>query len=121
MNAKNFLHVASTVLSFISSVKVGNMDASGIFTTVYMNDRKMYVTYAYTSFPSGEMSGTLNASNAATANGTAPKRNHGLLFPQRVLVLSIANPTSTSVTASIILQTINITAIDAALSFIMSV
>lgn len=40
-NAKNFLHVASTVRSFISSVSAGRIDASGIFTTVYMNDKKI--------------------------------------------------------------------------------
>ena len=45
-NAKNFLHVASTVRSFISSVSAGRIEASGIFTTVYINDKKIYVTYA---------------------------------------------------------------------------
>ena len=38
--ARNFLQVAKTVLSFMSSVKVGKIDAKGILTTVYINDKK---------------------------------------------------------------------------------
>ena len=40
-NAKNFLQVARTVLSFTSSVIAGRMDASGMFTTVYIKDKNM--------------------------------------------------------------------------------
>ena len=41
MKARNLRHVARTVRSFMSSVRAGRIDASGILTTVYMKERKM--------------------------------------------------------------------------------
>ena len=67
------------------------------------------------------MSGTLNARKADTANGIAPNRNQGLLFPHLDFVLSIANPTKTSVTASITRHTTNIAAMATGSSSMTSV
>ena len=44
MKAMNLRQVARTVRSFMSSVRAGRIDASGMFTTVYMKERKIYVT-----------------------------------------------------------------------------
>ena len=53
--------------------------------------------------------GTENATTAATPNGTAPNRIHGLDFPHFVFVLSIRNPTIRSEIPSITFVTRNIT------------
>lgn len=62
--------------------------------------RRMYVTYAYPSFPDGLRSGVVNARRAMTPNGTAVQRIHGRNFPQRVLVRSATTPMNGSNPAS---------------------
>src|SRR6476619_8442540 len=62
--------------------------------------RRMYVTYAYISFPEGLRFGVVNARKAITPNGTAVQSTHGRNFPHRVFVRSATTPINGSNTAS---------------------
>src|SRR6476620_2381723 len=59
--------------------------------------RRMYVMYAYISFPEGLRFGVVKA---ITPNGTAVQSTHGRNFPQRVFVRSATTPINGSNTAS---------------------
>src|SRR4029079_2788392 len=56
--------------------------------------RRMYVTYAYTSFPDVERSGVVKARKPMIPNGTAVHRIQGRNFPHRVFVRSATTPIS---------------------------